>query len=169
MMMKMKKIATFKITVCLTIVMFYRLINPLSLSYKIQCILDRLKQSRSYKIQVCYITHHALHNTFHILHMILRLDKVLRIIMIVLFKTKPSQVYQIFFDENQDLNNTYTQVKQIIIQIKLLMMKSNIFNKLGFCEKKIIKEKCKNYVSLKNKEKRKTIRQLKGTHIKASL
>ena len=40
--------------------------------------------------------------------MILRLDKILRIIMIVLFKTKPSAVYQIFVDENQDLNNTDT-------------------------------------------------------------
>ena len=62
--------------------------------------------------------------------------------MIVLFKTKPSAVYRIFFDENQDLNNTDTQVKQIIIQIKHLMMKSNIFNKLGFCKKKIVKIMC---------------------------
>ena len=69
---------------------------------------------------------------------------------------------------NNNLNNTDTQVKQIIIQIKHLMMKSNIFNKLGFCKKKIYIY-CKNYVSLKKKEKRKTIRQLKGTNIKASL
>jgi hypothetical protein len=49
------------------------------------------------------------------------------------------------------------------------MMKRNIFNKFGFCKIKIKKKNCKNCVALKKEEKRKTIRQLKCTHIKASL
>ena len=81
------------------------LLNKLSLSL-LQNIVHFGSPIDSNSQDLTKFTHHALHNTYHILHMIMRLDKILRLIIIVLFKTKPSAVYRIFFDENQDLNNT---------------------------------------------------------------
>ena len=42
-------------------------------------------------------------------------------------KTKPEAVYQILVDENQDMDNADTYVKQISIEIKHFIRKSNIF------------------------------------------